>query len=190
MNNRIDNSAFGIRPARATGMTARPCAAPGLPGRVAQSKIGNRKLAIAFTLVEMLVAILILVVGVALCVGVGSMVREGSQSEETRNIQAVLRSALHVYHGNESAWPAGDGTPESTTGLINALRKDQSARAELAKLPQQAILVDDTGGEFVMDGFGNRMLYHQTGGLAGGPLLISPGKNPRDPADDINADVN
>ena len=64
----------------------------------------NRKSTIAFTLVEMLVAILILVVGVALMVGVGSLVREHTQSEETRNILAVLRSALKIYYDPEAEY--------------------------------------------------------------------------------------
>jgi len=163
--NGTDNSSFSTKPAR---------------------------LAKAFTLVEMLVAILILVVGVALMVGVGSMVRKHTQTEETRNILAVLRSALKVYNptSDKQAWPAGDGKSDSTAGLIIALRKNYDARAALEQLPLQAISTDSTGREFVMDGFGNRLRYHQTGGLAGSPLLISPGADPNDHADDINADVN
>lgn len=207
----VDNSNFPAKPAKAArGLSAAPRSADGLPFRNGQSKIGNWKSAIAFTLVEMLVAILILVVGVALIVGVGSMVRENAQSEETKNIQSVLRSALKAYRGKDAddntettdntattdnkktkkkPWPPGDGKPDSTAGLLIALRNDKPAREALKRLPRQAILKDSTGREFVMDGFGNRMRYHQTGGLGGAPLLISLGADQKDPTDDINLDV-
>ena len=199
----IDNLSFSARPTKAAeDHYAGHRSADGLPLSNGQWSIRIRnsksKIRNGFTLVEMLVAILILVVSVALIVGVGSMVRENTQNEETKNIQAVLRSALKVYRDENpknntkttKPWPAGDGKTDSTAGLLIALRKDQKARETLTRLPRQALSEDSTGREFVLDGFGNRMRYHQTGGLAGAPLLISNGADPNDPADDINSDVN
>jgi len=179
MNHYVDNS--GARP---KAWARRP-----------RYAIRNPKSAIrnGFTLIEMLVAVLILSVGIALIVGVATVVREHSRNAETRNIQAVLASALKLYHDSPgiSTWPAGDGTADSTAELLRSLRTQRASRAELAKLPSGAILEDDAGREFVLDGYGNKMRYFRTGGLAGAtPLISSLGADPKDPADDINTDVN
>jgi prepilin-type N-terminal cleavage/methylation domain-containing protein len=168
MNHYIDNSSLG------------PTTPPG-------NRINNS----AFTLTEMLVAMLILSVGIALIVGVGSVVRQRSQAAETRNVQAVLASALKLYYESQNAWPPGDGGENSTAELLRLLRANRLSRAELDKLPQGTVIEDDTGREFVLDGFGNKMRYFRTGGLGGqSPLISSLGADPKDPADDINMDVN
>ena len=144
-----------------------------------------------FTLTELLVVLLILAIGVALIVGVATTVQETARAEETKNIQRVLLAGLKAYYKSEKAFPHGDGGPESSETLLTGLRTVAQGRKKLRHLPKHAISEDTSGRRRLVDGFGNPMLYFQSGGLSGkAPRLISQGPDPLDPTDDIAMDMN
>ena len=140
-----------------------------------------------FTLVELLAAVLILAMGVGLVAGIGENVLQDSRIDETRNIQAVALKALATYYKTTGTWPAGNGEPDSGANLLTALRRaGPETKNMLQRLPQCGRREDNTGTVHLLDGFGNRMLYFQTGGLAGSrPLLMSKGADQADTTDDI-----
>ncbi len=145
-----------------------------------------------FTLIELLVVLLILAIGIALIVGVATTVQETARAEETKNIQRVVLAGLKAYYlSGEKAYPPGDGGADSSETLLTGLRTVAQGRKELRRLPKHAISEDSSGRRRLVDGFGNPMLYFQSGGLAGEtPRLVSQGPDPLDPTDDIAMDMN
>ncbi len=146
----------------------------------------------AFTLVELLAALLILAVGVALTHGIGTSVVDTSRARETRAIQDVIRRAMAAYAEANSNFPQAQGEPESSAVLLEHLRRCESCSPVLQQLPRLATFEDDGGRVHLVDGFGSPMLYyHETGELAGRPpMLISKGADHGDLSDDIVTDLN
>lgn len=150
-----------------------------------------------FTLVELLVALLILAVLVALTHGIGSSVTETSRARETRQIQRVLREAMRVYAQTYAAYPTANGEPDSSAVLLEHLRRCEPCGPVLQRLPKLAKFEDTRGRVHLVDAFGSPMLYYHetshrdTGDLAGRPpMLISHGADPEDLSDDIVSDLN
>ena len=145
-----------------------------------------------FTLTELLVVVLILAIGIALIVGVATTVQETARSEETKNIQRVALAGLKAYYeSGEKAYPPGNGGADSSEALLMRLQNVAQGRKELRRLPKHAIAEDSSGRRRLVDGFGNPMLYYQSGGMDGKtPRLISQGPDALDPTDDIAMDMN
>jgi prepilin-type N-terminal cleavage/methylation domain-containing protein len=143
-----------------------------------------------FTLVEMLIAMLICAIAVALVVSVGADVQRTSRADETRAIQAVLAEAIRAYYDAGLPWPPGEGGPASSASLLGALQSEPAAQHVLARLPDFATRTDDSGRMLLYDGFDQPMRYSRTGGVGRqSPLLLSYGEDRQDPTDDIFTDV-
>jgi prepilin-type N-terminal cleavage/methylation domain-containing protein len=142
-----------------------------------------------FTLVELIVALLIIALMLMLVSGVGRNVLEASRSDATRNIQTVIMDAVKVYYRAEKDYPPGDGGPDSSETLLAALRAVDPSRPILRMLPADAVQTGPMGDELLYDGFGRAIRYDRSGGLAGRrPLLTSPGPENDDTTDDIISD--
>lgn len=146
-----------------------------------------------FTLVEMLVTMLILTIGVALSVGVGTTVRTEACAEETRATQALVVKAIQAYRSEpdwKNASPRGNGETDSSIKLLAALQRSEQAREWIERLPDHVLQQNAAGQPYILDGFGHPLLYYRHGGLGGEvPLLVSRGKRHDDPADDIRRDA-
>ena len=138
----------------------------------------------AFTLIEMLVVMTILVVLVSLIVSVSKYVRNRADSEETKGTQAILMNAINAFYEKKNDYPAETGT--NFNARNNHLFIDLSAEVpgSLGDLPKDALQ-----GQFFYDGFGKVMDYRRFGGLGGGPVIISAGPD-KDMKDDPNDKAN
>jgi len=163
----------------------------------------------AFTIVEMVVVLAVLMILVALVTSVSGYIMRHAREQETAQIQAVVLEAIQAYRDNhpDSAYPLAheDGQPEdeATSGqalanyLTGAWWEGQhdplpkvkpygairAATDVLLKLPKAAW--DPTVSQEVNDGWGRAMQYDDDGALGGGPLLISAGAD-RDFATDVD----
>jgi prepilin-type N-terminal cleavage/methylation domain-containing protein len=146
----------------------------------------------AFTLVELMAALLILAVAVALTHGIGTSVVDTSRARETRVIQDVIRRAMAAYAQSNSNFPQAQGEPHSSAVLLEHLRRCEPCGPVLQQLPRLATFEDDRGRVHLVDAFGSPMLYyHDTGELTGRPpTLISRGADHDDLSDDIVTDLN
>ena len=121
-----------------------------------------------FTLVELIVAVAIMAILVTLVVGVSKHVRAEAARKATASTQAILMDAIQEYFEQKGGYPPQSSMAE----LVEELKAQPEARTRLYLLPQDAFKT--TTGE-VVDGFGNAMSYSETGGLGGGPVVISSG---------------
>jgi prepilin-type N-terminal cleavage/methylation domain-containing protein len=146
----------------------------------------------AFTLVELMVALLILAVGVALVHGIGGSVVDRSRGQETRAIQQVLRQATLAYGQAEAGYPTASGGDASSAVLYEHLRRCSRCEPILRRLPRLATYEDTRGRVHILDAFGSPMrYYHGEGELAGRPpMILSHGADRDDLSDDIVTDLN
>jgi len=119
------------------------------------------------TLIEMLVACLILSLVVAVLVGVSSTVVLSAREQTTDDIQGKVLVALELYYQSNHAYPPGGNESdtldmgESSARLLDTLRNCEKASKILDKLPAGAIEQDETGREILLDGFARHMRYLQ-----------------------------
>lgn len=121
----------------------------------------------AFTLVELMVVMFVMMVLVALAVGVSKYVMDKSARDQTITTQAILMMAVRAY---------GDIPPDATgmNTLWSKLKQVPAAKRHLEKL--NSTVVSRSNKAFtVLDGYGNPMKYDSIGGLGGGPVFISGG---------------
>lgn len=144
----------------------------------------------AFTLVELMVVMFVMMVLVALAVGVSKYVMDRSAREQTIATQSILMAAIRA---------CGDIPPDATSmsGLWSPLSKVPKALQHLERL--DSTVVNRSNNVFtVLDGYGNKMVYSPTGGLGGGPVIVSGGldgvigdsigTSENEAADDIRSD--
>ncbi|RPI64299.1 MAG: type II secretion system protein [Planctomycetaceae bacterium] len=141
----------------------------------------NRNSRKAFTLIEMLVVIGILMVLAALIVGVSRYVMEESANKKTVAIQAVIMSATKAYHDKNKAYPDSNDAPPTDPNsgdikklydALNPSTPDAKIVDKLKLLPKEAI---DSASHTFKDSWDKDMRYYKTGGLGGGPVIISAG---------------
>jgi prepilin-type N-terminal cleavage/methylation domain-containing protein len=178
-------------------MTHRPTHnAPRRPGR-------------GFTLIELLAVMLIMAVLISLVVAVGNWVREESARKKTGSIQDVAMQAVQAFHDEVGRYPGidrngdvdtdlDDDPPdepeddETTAVLLEYLRAERgdftsddelenavkyATRDMLTNLPAGAM---QDNGQYLLDGYKQRMHYDPVGGLGGRrPVLISAGADGR-----------
>ena len=122
-------------------------------------------------MVEMLVVLLILAILLALVVGISRWVMAEAAKQQTIATQRIVMLAVEKYgEGNASNdYPADSSNCAS---LMIALMGEPHAREVLRDLPKDA-----WGGQNqpLKDGYGMDMRYEKSGGLGGGPVLISCG---------------
>lgn len=131
----------------------------------------------AFTMVEMLAVLMILTILVALAVGVGVTVMAETKRKQTIATQQVVMEALHAYHSNNNSYPPKYVTNDDCSELMTALLTDADAEVLLKGLGSEAY-VSGSGSETpLLDAYKKAMKYRKSGGLGGGPVLISAGKD-------------
>ncbi len=162
-----------------------------------------------FTLVELLAVILVLGIVVAMVVGVSGLVMRKAATERTKQWMGVIRNAWDEYYQATDAYPkyadegdTGEDYKSNNADLFGLLmgptswgsgdvgaRRKAEARRMLDGLPADATRVIDGNWHFI-DGFGNIMWYHSTGGAAGQPFLESAGAdmNHETTSDNIRSD--
>jgi len=154
----------------------------------------------AFTLVELLVAMFIIAILVAIVVGVSSSVGRQAAIERTRSSMDVICGALDVYYDQAGVYPAEDPATDlkpsdcpwsdrdwqayqRIIGLYGQLNGVQRARARLEQLaPDVRItVVAGIGWDNMVfaDGFGKFMDYEATTIAGKMPLLTSAGADGR-----------
>lgn len=128
----------------------------------------------AFTMVEMLAVLMILTILVALAVGVGVAVMAETKRKQTIATQQVVMEALQAYHDSKNNYPNEDGS-DDCSGVMMELLTDTDADVLLKGLSSEAY----AGGTDapLLDAYGGAMRYRRSGGLGGGPVLISGGKD-------------
>ena len=86
--------------------------------------------------------------------------------------------AIQAYHDSHNDYPAEEAEG-STVGLMQALSADGDANELLKGLTVEAYVGTGGGGEDLplVDGYGAAMRYQKSGGLGGGPVLVSAGKD-------------
>ena len=151
----------------------------------------------AFTLVELLVAMFIIAILIAMVVGVTKYVYDEASRKQTQTTQNLLMVAIAAYydltgenpHDQDDVTP---GTVDPDKFLLQTLRGDPNtvsltdpddANRFIARI-QKAVrptLMDlsadalDLDNDVIRDGFGNAMRYERDGGLGGSPVVISAG---------------
>lgn len=141
------------------------------------------------TLVELIIAVVLVAMGCLLAAGVAASVQEDARARQTRHTQTVLLAALQAYHEVHRVYPPGDGGPDSTVPLLRALRNTPAVRPILSRLARTAVYQDENGKEYLVDGFVIPLRYDPAGGLGGKrPRLLSLGEDPVDPTDDLSAE--
>lgn len=103
----------------------------------------------AFTLIEMLVVIAIIIILLGTVIAIGANVRASSASRQTKVILKALETALEGYRA------ANNGVEPNT---IATLVQSPEGRRVLSGLPSGTI-----SGTNVVDGFGNNISYFRTG---------------------------
>lgn len=136
-----------------------------------------------FTMVEMLAVLLILTILVALAVGVGQHVIEEAKRKQTIATQEVVMQAIQAYYDNKNEYPdadpESDGSDDCSQLMKDHLVPDKDAGELLKGLDSEAyagIGIDGTGAA-LLDAYAKEMRYRISGGLGGGPVLISAGKD-------------
>ncbi len=145
-----------------------------------------------FTIVEMTVAISVIAILLALVDGIGTTVWKTSRNEETRNIQKVVRDAVREFRrsAKNAQWPEGDGSRNSTAGLLRDLRGTKESAAILRRLPRAAVRENENGNDVLIDGFGGPLRYDRRGGADRmTPILTSRGLDTDDETDDLSIGV-
>ena len=153
-------------------------------------KEATDKLAGAFTLVEMLVAVFLIAILVTVMVGVSGIVVRRSGVAHTRATMKVIGRALRAYHdvtGRDpvepaSIRPAPPGWRERDwqaymrgKRLYDCLMGVSRTQKILRSLPRDAFKSPRSGNRTFADGFGKYMDYLGSRGTKGTPLLLSAG---------------
>jgi|GEM_PF-4561882 len=103
----------------------------------------------AFTLIEMLVVIAIIIILLGTVIAIGTNVRASSAARQTKVILKAMETALEGYRtSNNGVEPAS----------IAALLQSPEGKRVLSGLPSGTI-----SGTTVFDGFGNQISYFRTG---------------------------
>ncbi len=175
----------GVRMTESTPLTSRQVRS-GRPG----GESGRR----GFTLVELLAVVVIIAIVVAIVAGVSGMVMRKTAEERTKLWMGVIRNAWDEYWEATGDYPKYDdeGKPGEDYNANNAdffgllmggtnwglgdvvARRKAAARRMLDGLPADATRSIGDNWYFI-DGFGNIMRYHSSGGAAGQPFLESAG---------------
>ena len=129
----------------------------------------------AFTMVEMLAVLLILTILVALAAGVGQYVIEEAKRKETIATQEVVMQAIQAYYDNHNGYPPSDSN--DCLQLMKNLVADPDARVLVKGLDSKAFFGSGSSGMALLDAYAKGMKYQIGGGLGGGPVLISAGKD-------------
>ena len=178
-------------------------ASPAKPRRRGAQQSPHSALRNGFTLVELLLAWVVLALVVLLVAGVGGSVQDAIRTEQTRALQRTVLRAVLAYadHAGQAAdpdaFPPGTGQPGSSGDLYRALRSDEQAGRILRELPDGAVRDAEIPRgeqthlmEVLVDAFGRELRYDRTGGFAGQqPVLISLGPDASDAADDIETEL-
>jgi len=141
-----------------------------------------------FTLIELMVAIFIISILIALVIGVGKYVYDESARRETESMQAIAMNAVEKFHEIANQYPRDSiGDPphtESLAALLHDLRGEpienipESTSMRIKEVCGQILLEipsDYFDGTTIKDAWGKQMDYKADGGLGGKPVLISPG---------------
>lgn len=135
----------------------------------------------AFTMVEMLAVLTILTILVALAVGVGQHVIEEAKRKQTIATQEVVMQAIQAYYDNHNGYPPEetDGSDDCSQLMKNHLVPDKDAGELVKGLGSEAYAGIGTHGTgaALLDAYAKEMRYEISGGLGGGPVLISAGKD-------------
>jgi prepilin-type N-terminal cleavage/methylation domain-containing protein len=157
----------------------------------------------AFTLSELLVAILIISVLLAIGVGVGMKVMGAGDVGKTKSIMSIYMNAVERYREDSAnTWPPTGSVTDSNDPTVlrannrymsNALVSNDKYQKMLTDLPSDAIenVADpaDPIEYYLYDSYGNQMLFKPSGGLGGTPVLISIGPDATyNTDDDIRSD--
>lgn len=129
----------------------------------------------AFTMVEMLAVLMILTILVALAVGVGVIVMAETKRKQTIATQQIVIEALQAYHDNNNNYPPEHITNDDCSEVMTALLADADANVLLKGLSSEAYA--GVSPAPLMDAYTKGMRYRGSGGLGGGPVLISSGKD-------------
>jgi len=160
-----------------------------------------------FTLIELMVAIFIISILIALVIGVGKYVYDESARRETESMQAIAMNAVEAFYGIVGEYPPDSiSTPpaEGLAALLYCLRGGDEGGIEDLKLPESTCIrikevcgqilleipSDYFDGTTIKDAWGKQMDYKADGGLGGKPVLISPGPDgDMNTEDDIRSDM-
>jgi len=127
--------------------------------------VRRRKRQAAFTLLELLALMLILAIIAALWAGITRPPTDIYARETKYNMQIIM-AAINEYHRASGKYPP-------TAGWVSELASAAESRKFIAKLGENVWNTTNTN-EF-HDAWGNAIAYSPTGGLAGGPGLVSAG---------------
>lgn len=144
----------------------------------------------AFTLVELMVVMFVMMVLVALAVGVSKYVMDKSARDQTIATQSMLMAAINACGDTPLDAPTMDA-------LLSQLMKVPAAKQLLEKL--DSTVINRKNKVFtILDGYGNAMLYDPVGGLGACPVFVSggpdgvirndPGTTENEEADNIRSD--
>lgn len=130
----------------------------------------------AFTMVEMLAVLMILTILVALAVGVGVIVMAETKRKQTIATQQVVMEALQAYHDNNNKYPDEDTDgSDDCSEVMTKLLGDVDGKVFVKGLSSEAYVSGINTP--LLDAYGAAMRYRRNGGLGGGPVLISAGKD-------------
>jgi len=163
---------------------------------------GQHRRAEAFTLIELMVVMFIIGVLVAMVVGVGKYVYDEAGRKETRSILTVVQSAVEQYKEVAGDYPddaavTGVGPANSSRVLLYHFKGSDPGSETMQKRIRDASgtyilkLPSDSysGGDKILDSFGNELRYEKAGGFGGKPVVISPGPDGQlGTADDLRSD--
>ena len=146
--------------------------------------------ATAFTLVEMLVVVSILVILISLVLSVANTVRNIGQEQLARADMSKLMAQVRSYHDLTGKYPpqAGSDPDTNCTALMKSLMTVNSIAAEInERFPGK--IIGDANSRMLTDAFGKPFNYLSNGGPGGTPVLISAGPDRQwNTPDDIRSD--
>lgn len=130
----------------------------------------------AFTLIEMLVVVCILMILISLVIAVSRYVMVESARKKTVAIEAILISATNAFYDDNKSYPptATDGT-QSISALYGPLKADTRPNGPFDKMKSLPSDVVFDGTQTINDAWGKALRYDASGGLGGGPVIISAG---------------
>ena len=147
----------------------------------------SRILEKGFTSIEFLSTVILLIVSATVVAGVSSNVQNDYKIKQTRELEKKIANILVQYYKENCSWPVTGQTDSlSSAELLLILKKNKATKKLLATIPKSFFEIDSKNGVYIIDAFGNRLIYkYAPENKKIVPLLISSGRDLESKNDDI-----